>query len=89
MRKIKLLAALTVLLAFVAGCTENQMAKGFGGTAVVELPKGEKLVTATWKEAELWYLTRPAKAGEVPETLTFAEKSSYGMIEGKVIFKEQ
>lgn len=54
----------------------------------VNLPKGQKFVNATWKESELWYVTRTMRSNEVSETFTFQEKSSYGMIEGKVIFVE-
>ena len=42
-----------------------------------------------WKQANLWYLTRDAKAGEVAETLEFKESSNLGLVEGAVIFKEQ
>jgi len=75
-------------ISILTGCTDNQSAKNYGGTMTIELPPGQKLVTATWKESQLWYLTRPSKAGETPESLTFKEKSDYGMLEGTVIFKE-
>jgi hypothetical protein len=75
--------------AFVTGCTENDMAKNWGGTMNVELKAGTKLDSVTWKEDELWYLTRPMREGEQPETWIFQEKSSLGIQEGKVIFKEK
>jgi hypothetical protein len=52
------------------------------------LPNNQKLVNVTWKEGELWYLTRQMKQGEVAETYTFNEKSSFGLIEGTVIITE-
>jgi hypothetical protein len=81
--------ALLGLLVFLPSCTENSRAKKFGGTATVNLPPGTKFVGATWKDAELWYLHRPAREGETPETITLQEQSSFGMIEGKVIFREK
>ncbi len=72
-----------------ASCTANQRAKNFGGSQTVELSPGVKLVTATWKDAELWYLTRPMRVGETPETLTLHEQSSFGMVEGTVTFVER
>jgi hypothetical protein len=75
-------------LILMASCTENQLAKGWGGTTTVELPAGEKLIEATWKDEQLWYLTRSMREDESPETFKFQEKSSYGVIEGTVIFKE-
>lgn len=72
----------------VIGCTANQRAKNWGGEAEMELPAGEKLVNVTWKDAELWYLTRPMRADETPETYTFREQSSFGMLEGSVKISE-
>ena len=75
-------------LILMTSCTENERAKNFGGTQTIELPAGEKLIEATWKGDQLWYLTRPMRENESPETFKFQEKSSFGMIEGTVIFKE-
>ncbi len=60
------------------GCTENSRAKSFGGTATLNLPPNQKLVVVTWKDDDLWYLTRPMKDNETPETYAFQEKSSWG-----------
>lgn len=87
--KNKILFTLTALtLTFgLTGCG-NTLARSFGGTITVDLPVGEKLQEATWKDDELWYLTRPMREDEEPETWKFQEKSNYGVIEGTVIFKE-
>jgi len=87
--RMKKIIVLVALMLVVVGCTENSRARMWGGTATTTLPKGQKLVTVTWKQSELWILTRPMQTNEVAETLTFQEKSSFGMIEGKVIFQEQ
>jgi hypothetical protein len=81
--------AATLLSLALVSCTQNIRAKAYGGTAEVDLPAGTKLVTATWKDAQLWYLVRPAKPGEAPETLTLHEQSSFGVIQGKVVFREK
>jgi hypothetical protein len=53
------------------------------------LEKNQKLVNVTWKEGDtLWYLTRTARSGETPETYTFKEKSSLGILDGQVILIE-
>lgn len=82
-----------IIAAFLAcvvlcGCTENQRSRNFGGTQTIDLPKGTKLVTGSWKEHDLWYLTRPMRADETPETSEMIESSSFGVMQGKVIFKE-
>jgi hypothetical protein len=87
-RLILLVLAIIAVSILASSCTQNQRAKQFGGTAEITLPKGTKLVTATWKEANLWYMTRPMKEDEVAETYTFQEESSYGMVEGTYIIKE-
>lgn len=85
---MKHIVLISLLALAVTGCTENARSKSLGGTSVIELPKGQKLVNATWKESHIWYLTRAVKPGESPEIFTFQEKSSFGLLEGKVIFKE-
>jgi hypothetical protein len=86
---MKHIAILILVSVTLFGCTENQRAKSFGGTATVDLPAGEKLTGATWKEENLWYLTRPMRVDEQPEKHTLREQSSLGMVEGKVVFKEK
>jgi len=46
------------------------------------LEKGQKLVMVTWKEEDLWILTRPMKSTDTTETYTFSEESSFGVWEG-------
>ena len=87
MKRIKLILSLFIILLMV-GCTDNNRAKMWGGTMKVELEKGQKLVDVTWKETSLWYMTKPMGPTDVAETYTFKEESSYGIIEGKVIFIE-
>ena len=80
---------LCVLFVFVAvGCTQNSRARSWGGTAKQNLPAGQKLVTVTWKAADMWILTRPMRAEEIAETYTFNESSEYGMVQGTVVIVE-
>lgn len=85
--KKALVIALAITAMSLVGC-DSTMSRSFGGTMTLELEPNQKLVNITWKDTELWYLTRPMKDGEEPETLTFQEKSEFGVIEGKVIIKE-
>lgn len=73
----------------VVGCTDNERARNWGGKETVILPKGKKLINVTWKQDELWYLVRERHENETPEVYEFAEKSSWGILEGKVEFVEQ
>lgn len=87
MKKLFLALALILALGSVA-CTQQDMARNFGGTAQIDLPPGEKLVNVTWKQVDLWILTRPANPGETPQTYRFKESSSFGVMEGTVVIQE-
>ena len=69
-------------------CTDNIRAKSFGGTAARQLPCGQKMVTVTWKDADLWVLTRPMRADEQPESYAFSEDSRWGIVQGSVHLAE-
>ena len=90
--KTKLLLIPTVILIIVvalqSGCTKNSRVKNWGGSAEYELEPGQKLEEVTWKDDNLWILTRPMTEDEEPVTWTFSEKSSYGLIEGTYYFIE-
>lgn len=79
-----------LLFALVAmcSCTQNQMARTYGGKMTIELPKGEKLVNATWKEFSLFYLTEPMEEGYVPKSKKFRESSNFGVWESEITFVE-
>lgn len=83
------LALIVVGLLVSVGCTENIRAKSFGGSMTTALPACRKLVNITWKDGNLWYLTRPWRVGgDFPESYTFSEVSAYGVFEGAVEVKE-
>lgn len=84
-----LILLLTVITLFLSGCTKNQRVKRYGGKATIELPAGEKLIHCTWKDSNLWYLTRPMSPKDSAETYIFQEKSNFGMVEGTYIIKER
>jgi len=88
MKKITFILSALIIIS-LSSCTENQIARQYGGTTTVKLPKGQKLVNATWKEQNLWYLTRNMKEGEKPEQHYFKEESNFGVMEGTVIFQEE
>lgn len=71
-----------LLLVSLASCTENARVKNWGGEGTINLPKGQKLVNVTWKESQIWYLTRPMDSTDVADTYSFHEESSFGVIEG-------
>lgn len=75
-------------ICYLSACTENENVKYYGGTAEIALPAGEKLLNVTWKDADLWYLTRPMGPTDSAVTYKFKEKSTYGEWEGTFIIHE-
>jgi hypothetical protein len=69
-------------------CTENSRVKHFGGEGDLHLPSGNKLVNITWKENQIWYLTRPMTSTDEAVTYTFKEESSFGVIQGTFFIHE-
>lgn len=86
MKKILIIMILVMVL---TGCTEQDFTRDFGGDMVITLEAGEKLEEITWKDYNLWYLTRPMREGEKPETHIFRESSEFGVYEGTVTIIEQ
>lgn len=81
-RILALIAAAIVSMSLLSGCQWS--AKNFGGTYTINLEKGEKLDMVTWKDNDLWVLTRPMREDETPETYRFQEDSNLGIMEGTV-----
>lgn len=77
-----------IILLFLISCTDNNRARNFGGKIEVKLPPGKKLIIATWKEAQLWYLTEDMPADYIPSNKEFHEDSQFGIWQGTVVFIE-
>ena len=84
----KILGVCFIAIILISGCTANQRAKQWGGTMTINLPANQKLINATWKNDDLWYLIKPMKEDDIPQTSELIENSSFGIIEGKVVFIE-
>lgn len=87
MKKVLCLVAFVASVACFVSC-DNHIARKFGGTVTVKVKKGYKVTEATWKEDQLWYFIEPMDSDYTPKKKEFVESSEYGMLEGKVVFKE-
>lgn len=85
MKKIILFLALFICL---CSCTEQERTRQYGGEMTINLPAGQELMSVTWKDNDLFYLTRPMASDYVPVTKTFKENSAWGIMESTVYFKE-
>ena len=80
MKNLLIVAAAAITL---ASCTPNARARNFGGTETIELPANRILVNCTWKETNLWILTKDTLTNK----MYFNERSSLGVMEGEINFK--
>ena len=94
MKKLKV-TLISILLILIVGVIlkwyffpENKVARVFGGTMEVKVEPGEKVMMATFKGDNLFYLTEPMDSGYVPKVKVLREKSVKGIIESKVKFIE-
>jgi hypothetical protein len=87
MKRILLAVSVFAVIWFTS-CTEQTRAKSFGGNMTINLQPNQKLVNATWKNSDLWYLTEQGDSNFKPKRYTFQESSTFGMMEGTVTFIE-
>lgn len=87
----KIFVSLLVLLTgiVITSCTQQERARNFGGTMVIEVPNGYKVTNATWKENDLFYFIEPMEEGYQPKQKKFIESSSYNILETEVVFNEK
>ena len=81
MRKLTMVA---ITLLALASCTDNQRARSFGGTETIKIEKKEKFINITWKQDNLWVIVQDTITG----TIYAKEKSSFGVMQGKVIIQK-
>lgn len=86
-KSIMILAIVMALGFSLTGC-EQGMTKSFGGDMTIELEPGLKLETIDWEDDSLWYLTRPMREDEEPETYVLNQSSEFGVFEGTVTIIE-
>lgn len=79
---------LIILLIFQIFYTDNKRARIFGGTMEVKVEPGQKIMMATFKGDNLFYMTESMDSGYIPKVKTLKEKSSHGIIETTVKFIE-
>ena len=85
---MKKIIAIIVGIIILSSCTEQERTRQFGGEMTINLPAGQELMMVTWKDDDLFYLTRPMSDDYVPVKKTFKESSSFGIMESTVYFIE-
>lgn len=83
-----IILAIVIIIAMFCGCTKNSRTKNYGGSMTITLPKGKRIVEATWKNSDLWYLTEQMDSDYTPKKKVFKEVSQWGVWEGEITFIE-
>lgn len=86
--KKKILSVILIIILVISLCGCQAAARNLGGDVTIELEPNQKLEMITWKNSDLWYLTRPMTANDVAETHVFQESSIFGIVEGTVTIIE-
>ena len=86
-KKISVVAAIGASAMALTGCQATT--KNLGGNTTITLEPGQKLEEITWKDDDLWYLTRPMTEEDIAETHTFQQSSNWGVLEGTVTIIER
>mgnify|MGYP003600957764 FL=1 len=81
MRKLTMVA---ITLLALASCTDNQRARNFFVTETIKIEPQEKFINITWKKDNLWVIVQDTITG----TIYAKEKSSFGVMQGKVIIQK-
>lgn len=87
---IKIVLGLIMIVAGVTipACTKQERVRTFGGTEVINVEPGKRVMMATWKETDLFYMVEDMPEDYTPHDKTLVESSSYGILESKIIFRE-
>lgn len=87
MKKILItIVGFVLVVCMMTGC--QGATHSFGGDMTLELEPNQKLELITWKDDSLWYLTRPMREDEEPETHVYQQSSEWGVFEGTVTIIE-
>lgn len=85
----KYLFGLFLFPLFLSGCTDNSLARTYGGTMTIEVEPGYRVTSATWKETDLFYFIEPMDDDYTPKTKKLIESSHFGILESEVVFIER
>lgn len=85
---ILVLFIIYLMVSCLRSFSEQGVTRSYGGEMDVDLEPNRKLVEVTWKDANLWYLTKAMTDDDVAEDYVFQEKDPLGWMEGSVIIHE-
>lgn len=88
MKKFIMISLALITMLAISSCTENQRTRTLGGTMSINVKPGYKVIMATWKETDLFYMIEKMDSSYVPIEKILVEDASWGVLETKVKFIE-
>lgn len=88
MKKSQIILLILVLSFSFLGC--SSISNSFNReTMTITLEPNRKMVSITYKDKNMWILTKEMKSTDIVEIYNFEEYSKYGILDGKLIIKEK
>lgn len=84
-KKLFLIAAILLIM---TACTKQSRVRNFGGSERIQVKSGYRVMMATWKNNDLFYMLEPMHEGYEPTEKYLIESSSFGIWESEIIFVE-
>lgn len=84
----KIIFLMSAILLLMASCTKQSRVRNFGGTETIKVKPGFRVMMATWKHDDLFYMIEPMPDGYEPSEKRLVESSSFGVWECEIIFQE-
>ena len=72
----------SVFIGFARGCSQQGMARYWGGETDMYIEPNRKLIEMTWKDDNVWLLTRPMTDEDIADVYEFSESDAIGILEG-------
>lgn len=73
---------ISALIVLARACSQQSITRNWGGEMDMHLEPNRKLVEVTWKNDNIWYLTKPMTDDDIAEVYEFAESDAIGVFEG-------
>ena len=86
-KKIFIGVMLLALMVSLTACTSNTSARYYGGTTTINLDHNRKFIDITWKDDNLWVLTKPMTEDDIAETYRFEEDCFVEWLIGLILVK--
>lgn len=87
MKKLFLAFVFLTTMVFTS-CTKQERVRNFGGTEEITVEPGYRVMMATWKGSDLFYMIEEMPDDYQPHNKMLVESSAYGIIETTIVFKE-